>query len=342
MAFTLPDYITGEYAAGTECFTVRDSESGRKTAVRLYYPCEKSSTSGLKKAEMYSPELIKTVNRSSLNSLKDSRIIYPDCYSEAPFVTDKKFPLIIFNHGFGSYIEANTFLCCDLASNGFIVASAGHPGDSMLNQYDDGTYDVFDKDNIRKRNKNMPGQLFGMLAIMNKKGTAEERYERFFDFQNKYMTFFRDHLDCWSKDSLKVISYLKENYSDYIDFSKGIGATGHSFGGATAYYMCHYTDEITCGINIDGGVFGDYTGSVMKKPFVQISCESNLYAETKPFTGTEVPAESVIFPGMTHAGFMDAKFYLPKIFTGKMDGCKMHRLLADTHINFFRKHLYTV
>lgn len=339
MKFKLPDYITGDYAAGTVCFTVRDAESGRKTAVRLYYPCEKGSTAGMKRAEMYCPELLKEVNRQSLNCLKDSGIIYPDCYYGAPHVPDRKFPLIIFNHGFGSYIEANTFLCCDLASNGFVVASSGHAGDSMFNRYDDGTCEYFDKAGNKANNKNTLGKLFGMLAVMYKKGTDRERYERFFDFQNKYMPWFRDNLSKWCAESLDVVNYLKENCSDWIDFSKGIGASGHSFGGATAYYMCHYTDEITCGVNIDGGVFGDYTGLTMKKPFLQISCKTNVYAETKPFIDTEIPAESILFPDMTHAGFMDAKFYLPSVFTGKMDGCEMHRKLADGHIQFFRKHL---
>jgi len=339
MKYRIPDYITGEFAAASECFTVRRSDSEIKTAVRIYYPCDKNSTAGLDKTEMYSPELLKELKKTSLKPLSDQRILYPECYEKAPHVPDRKFPLIVFNHGYGSYIEAHTFLCCDLASNGFIVASVSHNGDSMISSYDDGTLEYFDMSGRKAMYRNFFGKMADMMKVMGKKGTDREKYSRFFEFQKKHMPQFTDKLEVWSRDTANVINFLRANYSEWIDFSKGCGASGHSFGGATAYYLCHHSDDISCGVNIDGGVFGDYTGLTMKKPFLQICCEANVYSETKPLLDTEAEADMVVFPKMTHAGFTDAKFYLPSVFTGKMDGCEMHRKLADCHIEFFRKYL---
>jgi len=41
-----------------------------------------------------------------------------------------RFPLLVFNHGAGSYREQNTFLMEHLASSGYVVASVAHPHES--------------------------------------------------------------------------------------------------------------------------------------------------------------------------------------------------------------------
>ena len=47
-----------------------------------------------------------------------------------------KFPLIIYNHGYGSYVEANNNLCCQLAARGYVVAAVGH---SFIRTFSGGT-----------------------------------------------------------------------------------------------------------------------------------------------------------------------------------------------------------
>ena len=159
------------------------------------------------------------------------------------------------------------------------------------------------------------------------------------------MGFLLGRLPEWGKDCLCVIDALKKSYEGRIDFARGIGATGHSFGGAVAYWLCQYSEEITCGANIDGGVFGDYTGMVMKKPFLQIGCKMNRNFELKPLLDTVAPVRFEVFEGMSHGGFTDMKFmYEPnsakaRMVVGKMDGCEMHRRLAELHLEFFGEYL---
>lgn len=142
----------------------------------------------------------------------------------------------------------------------------------------------------------------------------------------------------WGKDTMCVVHALKERYEKWIDFSKGIGATGHSLGGATAYYLCQHEEEIACGINIDGGVFGDYGGMVMTKPFLQICCAENYNVETRSLFGTDAPVECEIFEDMKHIGFTDAKFFVPmKALVGKMDANEMYERLAGCQ--FLEKYL---
>lgn len=249
------------------------------------------------------------------------------------------FPLVVFSHGYNSYVEANTFLCCELASNGYVVASIGHAYEAAINEYDDGTYDLYDIKNNRRICNNFIRHFISQVKLLKSKGTPEELYKKFDAFQRENAKFLMERIHEWGKDVMCVIDTLKTKYVEWIDFSKGIGASGHSFGGATAYYLCQHSEEITCGINIDGGIFGDYEGMVMKKPFLQILGESYNTA-TKPLLDTEAPVKCEIFHDIKHSGFTDAKFFIQyKMIVGKMDACEMHRKLSSCHLQFFQKYI---
>ena len=158
MKITLPNYISGKYAVGTECFTVVDDkrtevlgpgEGPRKMTVRMYYPTPKDAVQGMEKADVFTERKLKSLQKAFYIKAMDSALLKADYYENAPHVEEEKYPLIVFNHGYNSYVEANTFLCCELASNGYIVASIGHAYEAVLNEYEDGTYDEYDK-NINK------------------------------------------------------------------------------------------------------------------------------------------------------------------------------------------------
>jgi len=354
MSITLPNYITGTYAVGTERFTVTDdtreevlgSKCGpRRLEVRLFYPVRKEETAGKSRMEL-SSERVQALQKACFVKNLPEGLVCPDCFTEVP-QADGKFPLVIYNHGYGNgYAEGNTLLCCELASNGYIVAAIGHAYEAAICEFDDGTVALYDKE-IKIQNGGLKS-FFAQMKLVRMDAEPEEVYAYFDELQKKYMGFMLGRLPEWGKDSLCVIEALKKSYGDRIDFSKGIGATGHSFGGNVAYWLCQYSEAVTCGANIDGGVFGDYTGMVMKKPFLQIGSKMNRNFEIKPLLATEAPVRFELFEGVTHAGFTDLKFmYEPdsakaRMVAGKMDGCEMHRRLADLHLEFFGEYLKNV
>ena len=135
------------------------------------------------------------------------------------------------------------------------------------------------------------------------------------------------------------MTFLRE-YAEWNDFSKGIGATGHSMGGATAYYLCHHKAEFVCGVNVDGGIFGNYEGMIMKKPFLQICSTDNYNVVTRALFNTKAPVQCEIFENLKHIGFTDAKFMIPlKMVVGKMDANEMYERLSALHLEFFEKYL---
>jgi len=310
----------------------------RKLEVRLFYPVCKETTVGKERVKL-SEERIQAIQKACLIKKLPEEIVRPECYT-AVSQAEGKFPLVLYSHGYGTGItEGNCLLCCELASNGYIVASIGHSYEAAICEFDDGTVALYDK-NIKIQNNGVKA-FFAKMKLVRMDAEAEEVYAYFDELQKKYMGFMLGRLPEWGKDSLCVIDALKKSYGDRIDFEKGIGATGHSFGGATAYWLCQYSEEVTCGVNIDGGVFGDYTGMVMTKPFLQIGCKMNRNFELKPLLDTEAPVRLEVFEGMAHGGFTDLKFmYEPnsskaRMMVGRMEGCEMYRRLADLHLEFF-------
>ncbi len=349
MSITLPNYISGEYAVGTECFTVVDNTrrevlgagvGPRKIAVRMYYPTDKEAVKNMEKADIFTDRKLEALQKAYHFKKVDPEMTKADYYEGAMHVENHKFPLVIFNHGYNAYVECNTFLCCELASNGYIVASVGHAHEAIANEYDDGTYDMFDKNISKIMYDSVLMTLFAQMKVLKAKGTPEEIFEKFDAFQKKHCQYIINRVPEWAKDTMCAVNELKTRYAQWIDFSKGIGATGHSLGGATAYYLCHHEEDFVCGVNIDGGLFGEYDGMVMKKPFLQICCKENYNVETRSLFNTEAPVQCDIFENMKHVGFTDAKFFIPlKMVVGKMDANEMYDRLSKLHLDFFGKYL---
>lgn len=347
--YMLPqNYVSGQYAVGTETFSITDTsrkeilgskDEYRRVAVRMYYPASKDAVIGQKRADILSERKKEAIKKAFLVRKMPEDALTAEYYENISHA-DGMFPLIVFNHGYNSYIEANTFLCIELASHGYIVASVGHAYEAVETDYPDGSFDLYDKSINKKMYNGMIGAVIAQAKLLKSKLSPEEAYDRFYDFQNKYVPYIKGRIHEWNADILCAVNELKNRYSECIDFSYEIGASGHSFGGALAYYLCRNNDEFVCGINIDGGVFGDYDDSIMKKPFFQICCTENYNVETRPLLNTAAPIHYALFSNMKHMGFTDAKFYIPfKSLSGKMDSLIMYKHLSDIHIRFFDKYL---
>jgi dienelactone hydrolase len=341
---------TGEYAVGTFTYTVKDDRKEvmhqggmRSVTSRVYYPVLKESVKGLPKLTALSDNMIRGFKDSfkvAPNFKKNPEANQSECYANAEKISGKKFPLIIFNHGYNSYREGNSFLCLDLASHGYVVISVDHSYEALCNEFDDGTVLFFDKTITKKMYEPMLGGIVTMFKLMKAKGSDEELAQKFDEAQRKYCKFMMGRLPEWVKDNEAALKYAKEHFTDFIDFEKGVGVTGHSMGGDTAYALCSRNPEFTCGINIDGGLFGDYTNDVQTKPFMQVSCKDNENVVNRVYLRHTKPIYKVLFKDMRHMGFSDAMHNIPmKSMVGKLDPDVMHKNLCKSHLEFFDAYL---
>ncbi|MDD6039176.1 MAG: hypothetical protein PUD20_10350 [bacterium] len=343
------NYITGEYAVGTTCFSVIDNSrkeilgggnGNRRMAVRMYYPTDKEAVKGNEKAEIFSENKRKAVQKAFHVKRFDPSMNVADYYENAPIVADERFPLILFNHGYNSFVEANTYLCCDLASHGYVIASIGHAYEAVENDYEDGSFDLYDKSINKKMYTSVVGAVLAQNKLLKKQLSYEEALAQFDVFQNKYTPFMKTRIKEWAKDVICVLETVKQKYEASLDLTNGVGISGHSFGGCVAYYLCRYYEGFTCAVNIDGALFGDYPDSMMEKPFCQISCKENVNVETRTLLHTNAPTYQVVFDRLKHLGFTDLKFWAPMpMLVGKLDADEMHENLSYCHYTFFDKYL---
>ena len=341
-------YVTGQYAVGTACFSIVDTgrrevlgdgKGDRKITVRMYYPAERAAVAGKERARVLS-EVKKAVLCKAYHIRNiDEAQCFAEYYEHVP-AAPGRFPLVMFSMGYNSYVESNTYLLCEMASHGYIIASVGHAYEAVENDYEDGSTDAYDTTINKKMYTSFLGTLWSQRKLLKAKLSHQEALERFEVFQRKYTPYILGRVPEWEQDMLKALEAVKERYGEQLDLSRGIGASGHSLGGCLAYYLCRYHEEFCCGINIDGGLFGDYPEKPMTKPFCQISCSDNLNVETRPFLQTEADTYQVVFGDMKHVGFTDAKFYIPiRMLCGKLDAEELFRHLVYCHLAFFDRYL---
>ncbi len=350
---------TGEYAVGTFTYTVKDHRKEvlrdilkddslpemRSVACRVYYPVLKDSVKGLDKNNAMSRNMVKGLKQCftiPINYDKETAAgnNVSECYTDAPKIEGKKFPLILFNHGYISYREGNSFLCLEMASHGYVVISVAHSMEGMCTEFDDGSYLMFDKRLKKRMTEPFLGGLIATIRLTKVKGTNEELAELFDKYQYKYCKYMIDRLPEWVKDNEAALEYAKDNLSDMIDFEKGIGAAGHSMGGNTAYKLCVDWPEVVCGANLDGGLFGEYKDAVIEKPFLQVSCKENENIVGRVFLRHTKPVIRASFRDMKHVGFSDMKHQMNiGSMVGKLDADAMHENLCKCHLELFDTYL---
>ena len=341
---------TGEYAVGTMTYTVKDDREEvlapgtmRSVAARVYYPVLKESVKGLPRAAALSASMLKGLKstfRVTPKAAKHPEANLSECYAGAERIPGKTFPLVMFNHGYGSYREGNSFLCIDLASHGYVVISVAHSLEGICTEFDDGTVLFFDKRLSKKMYQPMAGGMIAMYRVMKARGSDAELARKFDEAQRKYCRFMMDRLQEWVKDNEAALEYAREHFADLIDFSRGVGVSGHSMGGNTAYALCAEHADFACGINLDGALFGDYTDTVQTRPFMQISCRDNERVAARVYLRHTKPVFKVLFRQMKHMGFADAKHQIPmKSVVGRLDPDVMHEHLCRCHLVFFDAYL---
>ena len=233
--FRLPK-PTGPYPVGTTILYLKDASrvedasdiSGqpRELMVQLWYPASASSNRWARYRE---PKETNLTSSYQSEIATNSRLDAPVASSGAPF------PVIVFNHGWGSRRTNDTFLTEELASHGYVVASIDHTYNAKLVAFPDGRQ-IHGKSgsDVENPDGSTPERV---KAVWNRelvKQTADER-------------FVLDRLEAMSLAS-GTRWYGRLN-------ARLAGAIGHSFGGSAAVNLCAVDSRVHGAINMDGWFF---------------------------------------------------------------------------------------
>jgi hypothetical protein len=179
---------------------------------------------------------------------------------------DAKFPLLIFNHGFSSYMEQNTILMEHLASFGYIVVSVGHPYDGVAS-YPDGRSIPVNLESIKDLSKYARKNTKTFNDNVKQLERDDLSIEEMKKYTENYLNASKamnDKVEMWVEDVRFITDVLEKmdkglilsKFAHKLSLEKGIGVFGHSYGGAASILSCCLDDRLKCGINIDGAVYG--------------------------------------------------------------------------------------
>ena len=161
-----------------------------------------------------------------------------------------KYPLVVFSHGAFGVIESNFSTYTELASNGYVVASIGHPYHAMYVEDVNGKTTFMDMD------------FFKQVYTDNGGEYSEEAERKQYELSKEWMELRSADMNFVLDTILEKASEDgrdKEKLFTLIDTGK-IGLMGHSMGGATAVQLGRKREDITAVIDLEGTMLGEYVG----------------------------------------------------------------------------------
>ena len=161
-----------------------------------------------------------------------------------------KYPLVVFSHGAFGVIDSNYSTYTELASNGYVVASIGHPYHAMYVEDVNGKTTFVDMEFFKQVNADNGGEY------------SEEAERRQYELSKEWMELRSADMNFVLDTILEKSSADdadKEKVFTIIDTDK-IGLMGHSMGGATAVQLGREREDITAVIDLEGTMLGEYVG----------------------------------------------------------------------------------
>ncbi len=282
--------------------------------------------------------------------------VMPDtaCIQDAPVAKDGPFPLVAYSHGYLTFAMCNSVLCADLASCGYIVAAIGHTGEAWVRLPDGAVLPkeqkyldyVYEPAALEKA-----GRLIDQIAQTPRGPEYTEELRRLAQqFYALHDGNLNDRADVWQRRTGDAVRYLqglsvKEGFlCGALDLSRGVGVTGHSFGGATAANCCAGSDLFCCGVDIDGAQLGGSFGCDVKKPFLTIGAPDTCAALRDLFLRNTADSFLASVAGVEHMGFTD-KGMIGRLAgrdydgIGRKDPFAVREIMTDLHTRFFARYL---
>ncbi len=286
--------------------------------------------------------------------------IVTNSYKDVPLSgKNSKFPLLIFNHGFSSYMEQNTILMEHLASFGYIIVSVGHPYDGVAS-YPDGRSIPVDFESIRdlskdaRQNQKTFKKNIEQLARNDLSIEDVKRYTKNYLNASKALN---DKVEMWVDDVRFITDILEKmnegliqsKFAHRLSFEKGIGVFGQSYGGAASILFCCLDDRLKCGINIDGAMYGGMDDKYKyRQPTMYLDSDMLPGRSRYFFNINEDDTYHVMIKDSKHLDYSDYTYLLKnwllkltRLF-GKIDGSLMIKITNDYVRSFFDKYITLV
>jgi predicted dienelactone hydrolase len=357
---------SGAYAIGTMRFEVTEPEwldpsapspTARKPGVQAWYPAERSTSP----TEPYLDDAL----RAALAALMHvPKFLLPQNPSfsvpNAPAVPGR-YPVIIFNHGLGSFQKQSTSLLEELASHGYVVLSIGHPFESLIVQYADGTTVQHRAElpawretsaGLAQLEKNA-GEVAPLLARARAATTTDALREAMLAVAaHPTYAVLAPMLATWRRDTTVVLDRLAQlpaPLRDLVDVGR-VGVFGHSLGGMVSGQLAMTDRRVRAGLSYDGAQLpcGDEPYRLLA-PFCFVTADATRLGKVTAIAEGMNDALALSGPagscaatviGAGHLNFTDMNnLAMARRALGKIDRVEMARALRALTVGFFDHHL---
>ena len=339
----------------TKVFPFEEDNAQRKIPITIFYPAK--SNGGKDSAPYASSELLEVLSNMTLGLVsKNVAKVKTNCYENVPIaVNEDKYPVIIFNHGYGGYTMQSTVLCSDLASSGYVVISIGHPYESSGIKYLDGSVIKMPK-SIQKnvRNSSILETYKHLRRVV--KASTKEYYSdsQAMQLSEQFLENYPElnkNVKIWVDDSIFIAEQLEalnkgeteSIFRNKLKLDLGIGITGHSYGGATAAQACLVDRRFVAGINIDGASCGDFTYKDIKKPFMLLGTHLIKNISRTTYIYNTEDTYMAILDDTQHLGYSDGLFIFRQANLinqiGRREKYTFREIVTNCHLKFFEIYL---
>ena len=326
-----------------EIFT-SDPTDNREITVKAWYPAEPVENAKLAPYIRNAEEIVSIFNlpTSIINIKTHSKLDLSASHVQ------ETFPVLLFSHGWGEHFSQNTVLMEELASHGYIVFSIAHHYEAKFSFYPDGHFITIDDSSERfleimdeQRN---PEAFVVFVKMRNAKSYEEQ--EAVFRQSNELMPkLLVEGPRIWADDISFLIDELENINQDNSIFSgkmnlEQIGVFGMSMGGIASGQVCITDKRCMAGINMDGGIYGDFLDAKISQPFMFMSSEryrgyDNIFSDH-----VNNSVYTITIHGADHYNFHDLSILDPSFDRlGEIDGYRMLKIINDYTLAFFNKHL---
>ncbi|MEM8718566.1 MAG: hypothetical protein AAGE84_04560 [Cyanobacteria bacterium P01_G01_bin.39] len=333
-------------------FSFEKDDAFRKIPVTIFYPAE--SNQNKDSAPYSAPESLEALSKMTFGLIsKNVAKVKTNCYKNVPIASSKdKYPVIIFNHGYGGYTMQSTILCSDLASSGYIVASIGHPYEASGVKYLDGKVIKMDKA-IQKNLKSITSlkYLQKIFAASTKEYYSDSKAMETAEYILRNNDDLTNNVKIWVDDSIFVADQLEtlnegqieSIFNNKLKLNLCIGITGHSYGGTTAAQTCLNDRRFVSGINIDGATCGDFLYQDINTPFMLLGTHLIKNISRTTYIYNKKDTYIVTLDDTQHIGYSDALFIARQANIlnqiGKREKYEFREIITNYHLTFFEKYL---
>ena len=295
---------SGEHSVGVRDFELADQtrqgvlraeeHEPRRLLVRVWYPAgdieglsprryfndlEAETTAGGLGSSLGMPFLFRYMAHSSTNS-----------YEGAPlFEAAANQPVVIYSHGYTSFLSQNTALMEELASHGYIVYSVQHTYDASPTVFPNGDVAELDPaifEEAQAMQKEFPEDMIAAFTgetFDDRRRATQSIYKRSLEEGQRIASL---SAPIWLADRIFVHDQLEagavpDSVFEIVAASdlRSVGEIGMSFGGSTTGGVCMVDPRCAAGINLDGG---DYDFSPFNRnipvPFLMFYSDVDMVA----------------------------------------------------------------